>query len=156
MKMINRLFTPKAPPEFKPEEGQSFRMVFGNDTVKLTTTADMALAPALARVVKEITGLRAVVEQNKDARPVAVIEIEIERTQALQAEQRAAITFAQAQCRSGFIPERDIIPKQAAWNATHTVLRDLLAEKEKRIEGDTAKVELLRIMVACNCDAGGL
>lgn len=142
---LSKLFTPKAPPAFNPEEGVTYQVSFPPDFTKPKDGAP-TLESAITRVKAECQELRAVIEAAKDCRSVSAIDIEIGNVKELLAKQRKDIEFARAQCRSGFISEQDIIPVQDKWESTHTMFRKLHAELEARNKADAASVALKLVL----------
>lgn len=145
MSIINRLFTPKSPVQFKPEPGSTYHVNFPSDLAK-QPIALPELAAAVSRVRTEVISLRTIVDSGNGRRSVGVVMEDISKTKYLLETHRVAREKVQAQGRAGLIPEKEILPAMQLEEETRETFRNLHAELTAAVAANDAAAALAALL----------
>ncbi|MFM0178835.1 hypothetical protein PQR52_10235 [Paraburkholderia aspalathi] len=140
-----KLFKPRAPKPFRPEEDATYHISFPFDVTK-QPTALPELAAAVSRVRTEISSLRAIVDSGNGRRTVGVIMEDLSRTKDLMEIHRVAREKAQAQGRAGLIAEKEILPALHLEEKTRDAWRALQTELAAAVAANEAAVSLASLL----------
>ena len=125
--MFNKLFKPKAPTQFRPEEGVTYKVVFPQDFTKPQPTPAIPLIDQLRNEVKSLTEKISAIP---DTSPLDAVNIEHLRDKVRASQKR--VESAQAQCRAALAEIETIKPLQDDTDALRRTLQAALARKQER------------------------
>jgi len=142
MKMLNRLFTPKAPAPFRPEDGVTYQVAFPQD---FTKPQQAPVIPLIEQIRNEVKSLTEQIAAIPESTPLDAANIEHLRDKVRASQKR--VESAQAQCRAGLVEIETIKPLQADTDALRNTLASVLTRR--------AELEQRAVLVARLADLRG-